>query len=237
MHTRKTKSLLGRKIRGHFAAGLLVLIPVALTVYVVWQLFVGIDGLLNEPVTTFIFRSLGISPKFRSIPGLGLLALMLLIILVGFIARNYFGRKIINISEMLLGRIPVVRHIYTTFQQISEAFLVDRSEVFKKAALFEYPRKGIYSIGFITQDTRGVVQTKLKNDVYSIFLPTTPNPTSGFLLFVPKRDVTILEISVEEALKLVISGGAIVPAEFVKKYHTNDITPLPDVNVKNEEKV
>jgi uncharacterized membrane protein len=203
--------VLGKKLRGYFFAGLLVLIPLVLTLYIAWQLFIRIDGLLNEYVTKVIFRSLGIEQTFRSIPGLGLLALIVMIIAVGFVARNYFGRTLIRWSELILSRIPVVRHIYTTFQQISQAFLADHSETFKQAVLFEYPRKGIYSVGFITQDTRGPLQERIGEDVFSIFLPTTPNPTSGFLLFVPKSDVVLLNITVEEALKLVISGGSIVP--------------------------
>ena len=211
MSDSKQKSTLGKKLRGYFIAGLLVIIPLVLTIYVCWQLFVAIDGLLNEYVTIAIFRALGLEPTYRPIPGLGLLALFFLILLVGFLARNYFGNKLISWGEQILGRIPVVRHIYSTFQQISQAFLAEKSEVFKTAVLFEYPRQGIYSIGFVTQDTKGLIQENLKPDVVSVFLPTTPNPTSGFLLFVPKSDVILLNISVEEALKLIISGGAIVP--------------------------
>ena len=204
---------ISKKIRQYFLAGLLVLTPLVLTIYVVWQLFFWIDGLLNEYVTRAIFRGLKIPPPFDQIPGLGLLALLSLILFVGFVARNYFGRQLINIGEQILQKIPVVKQIYNAFQQISQAFLSDKSEVFKKAALFEYPRRGIYCIGFITQDTKGTIQETIgkKDDVYSIFLPTTPNPTSGFLLFLPKKDVKVLNITVEEALKLVISGGAIVP--------------------------
>ncbi|MBD3386479.1 DUF502 domain-containing protein [candidate division KSB1 bacterium] len=202
---------IGKRIRGYFFAGLLVLIPLVLTVYVVWQLFINLDGLLNQYVSRGIYRAIGIQSQDHYIPGLGLLAMIILIFVVGFVARNYFGRKLLFLSDLLLSRIPVVRHIYGTFQQISQAFLSDHSEVFKQAVLFEYPRKGIYSIGFMTQDTKGVVQESLDQDMVSIFLPTTPNPTSGYLLFVPKKDIQLLNISVEEALKLVISGGAIVP--------------------------
>ncbi len=201
----------GKKLRAYFVAGLLTLIPVALTVYVVWQLFIGLDSLLNKPVSRLVERLPGLEGQVTTLPGLGLLALILLILLVGFVARNVIGRRLIQVGDWIVGRIPVVRHIYTTFQQISHAFLADQSEVFKQAALIEYPRKGIYSIGFITQDTKGTVQDNLPKDVVSIFLPTTPNPTSGYLLFVPKEEVIMLPVTVEEALKLVISGGAIVP--------------------------
>ncbi|MBN1541367.1 DUF502 domain-containing protein [candidate division KSB1 bacterium] len=205
------KNRLGKRLRGYFVAGLLVVIPLALTAYVVWQLFVILDGLLSELVSQAIYRGLGVEPSGHSIPGIGLLALLLTIVLIGMVARNFIGNKAIRLGGMLLNRIPVIRHIYGTFQQISQAFLSDHSEVFKRAALIEYPRKGIYSIGFITQDTKGVVQQKVDKDLVSVFLPTTPNPTSGYLLFVPKAEVILLNITVEEALKLVISGGAIVP--------------------------
>lgn len=211
MDGNKNNPSFGKKLRGYFAAGLLVLIPLVLTVYIVWQLFVGIDGLLNEYVTMAIIKALHIDTTHRNIPGLGLLALVILIVIVGFIARNYFGKKFISLGDSVVNRIPAVRQIYSTIQQISQAFLADKSDVFKKTALFQYPRKGIYSIGFITQDTKGWVQDSISEDTFSIFLPTTPNPTSGFLLFVPKKDVTILDIPVEEALKLIISGGTIIP--------------------------
>lgn len=201
------------RLRGYFFAGLLVLVPIALTVYIFWQLFIGVDGLLRQYVSHLLFKALGIEVTDYSIPGLGILSIVMLIILAGVIARNYFGNKILGLGNQMLARIPIINRIYITFQQISQAFFSERSEVFKTAALIEYPRKGIYSIGFITQDTRGTVQNRLDEDVVSIFLPTTPNPTSGFLLFVPKTDIMELNISVEEALKLVISGGSIVPEE------------------------
>ena len=205
--------MLGRRLRGYFVAGLLVLIPLSLTIYVVYQLFGFIDGILNKSISQAFYAALGIDGRPPYIPGLGFLTLLVLIFFSGILARNFIGKRLIFWSENILGRIPVIRHIYGTFQQISQAFLADQSQVFKRAALIEYPKKDIYSIGFITQDTRGPVQDCLDKDVVSVFLPTTPNPTSGYLLFVPKADVTLLDITVEEALKLVISGGSIVPAK------------------------
>ncbi|MBD3374987.1 DUF502 domain-containing protein [candidate division KSB1 bacterium] len=230
----KQRISLGRRFRIYFFAGLLVIIPLALTVYVVWNLFIAVDGLLATPVSQAIYRALDIVPKYRTIPGLGFIALILVILTVGFIARNYVGKKLLGFGDAVLGRIPVVRHIYTTFQQISQAFLADHSETFKRAVLIEYPRKGIYSIGFVTQDTRGIVQSKLPDDVVSIFLPTTPNPTSGFLLFVPKKDIVLLNITVEEALKLVISGGAIVPSVVEKQELINGFGIAEDENFFQE---
>ena len=219
MTAQEIKVSLGRRIRNYFVAGLLAISPIALTIYIVWHLFIAIDGLLKDYVSLAIFRGFHIEAHYRTIPGLGILALLLVIFLVGFLTRNFLGRKVIVLSERLMSRIPVVRPIYSTLNQISHAFLSDKSEMFKRAALIEYPRKGIYSIGFITQDTKGVVQDSLPVDTVSVFLPTTPNPTSGFLLFVPKKNVRLLDISVEEALKLVISGGAIIPGKIQYNLH------------------
>ena len=211
------KKQLLKGIRSYIVAGLLFVVPLVVSVYVVIRMFFWLDGLLNRQVSYLIYHFLDGDASANPIPGIGLLALILVLFTAGFFVRNYIGRRIVKLSEFVLGRIPIVGHIYGTLQQIGHAFLSDRSETFKKAVLFEYPRIGSYSIGFITQDTRGVVQSTLssheKEDCYSIFVPTTPNPTSGFLLFVPKKDVFELDLSIEEALKLVISGGSIVPVE------------------------
>lgn len=208
------KTRLVKGIRGYLAAGLLFLVPLVLTVYVVVNLFLWLDGILNRQVSYLIYEFLGQASTARPIPGVGLLALLLILLFTGIAVRNILGRQLVRLSDLILSRIPLVRHIYVTLQQIGQAFLSEKSETFKRAVLFEYPRVGIYSIGFITQDTKGLIQRRLsennKEDCYSIFLPTTPNPTSGYLLFVPKADVIELNISVEEALKLVISGGSIV---------------------------
>lgn len=214
------KTRLVKSVRGYLAAGLLFLVPVVLTIYVVIRLFLWLDGILNEQVSLLIYRFLETEPASTPIPGVGLLALFLIILFTGMAVRNFLGRQFVKLSDVILSRIPLVKHIYSTLQQIGHAFLSDKSETFKRAVLFEYPRPGIYSIAFITQDTRGLIQRRLfdknKEDCYSVFLPTTPNPTSGFLLFVPKTDVIELNISVEEALKLIISGGSIVLEEDVE---------------------
>ncbi|MFQ5708395.1 MAG: DUF502 domain-containing protein [bacterium] len=201
----------GKKIRAYFFTGLLVLVPLVLTGYIIWNLFLAIDGILREFVYSFIFENFKISFFERPIPGLGFITLILIIVLTGILARNYFGRKIVNLGDKFVQRIPLINRVYNAIKQISFAFFSEKREVFKKAILFEYPRKGIYSIGFYTQDTRGPVQEALKEDVVSVFLPTTPNPTSGFLLFVPKADIIDLDLRIEDALKLVISAGAVVP--------------------------
>lgn len=198
-----------KKLKSYFLTGLLVLTPLVLTVFIIWKLFFAIDGLLQGFISNQIIARLGFQFGDHPITGLGFISIILLILLTGFFARNYVGRKILSISDNLVSKIPIINRIYIALQQISQAFLSEKSEVFEKAVLIEYPRKGIYCIGFFTQDTKGEVQDRLNKDVVSVFIPTTPNPTSGFLLFVPKKDAEPLNMSVEEAMKLVISGGAI----------------------------
>lgn len=197
---------LAKRLRNYFATGMLVLVPIALTVFIIIRLFQWIDGILRD--TVFL---LGLNIGDKPIPGVGFVALILLIIVVGLIARNYIGKQIIALGDKIVTRIPIINRIYITIQQISQAFLGEHREVFKKAVIFEYPRLGVYSIGFFTQDTKGLVQDNISEDVVSIIVLTVPNPTSGFLVFVPKDQVVELDMPVEEALKLVISGGSIVP--------------------------
>ncbi|MFQ5601770.1 MAG: DUF502 domain-containing protein [bacterium] len=210
------KGGIGRKFRAYFFTGLLVLVPVVLTGYIIWNLFLAIDGILRGFSYNFIVEKLerfGMEFGDKQIPGIGFITLILIILLTGIIARNYLGRKVVNFGDKIVESIPLINRVYGAIKQISHAFFSTQREVFKKPILFEYPRKGIYSIGFYTQDTRGTVQDAIDVDVVSIFLPTTPNPTSGFLLFVQKSEIIELDLTIEEALKLVISGGAIVPIE------------------------
>lgn len=207
-----------KKFKTYFLTGLLALTPIVLTVFIIWKLFFAIDGLLQGFISKHILSRIGFPVTEQPLTGLGFLSIVLLILLTGFFAKNYLGKKVLALSESIVRKIPIINRIYLAIQQISQAFLSEKSEVFKKAVMIEYPRKGIYSIGFFTQDTRGEVQERLEKDVVSIFIPTTPNPTSGYLLFVPKEDTISLDMSVEDALKLVISGGAIVPPTRAEEY-------------------
>jgi len=197
------------KLRAIFITGILVLAPITLTGYILVFLFRFFDGLMQNSVMRFLYKLVGLPSDTGSIPGAGILAVLALVIITGVIARNYFGKKLIGLGDYLLTHIPLANRIYIAIRQISEAIFTEKRELFKKAVLVEYPRKGIYSIGFFTQDTRGPIQEALDHDVISVFLPTTPNPTSGYLLFIPKEDVFDLDMSVEDALKLVISAGSI----------------------------
>ena len=199
-----------RRLRTYFFTGILVTTPIVLTIYIFWKLFKGLDSILIDVINNLIVP-FGLKPYHGHIPGLGIIVMVIIIILAGALARNYVGNKLFRLGDWLVTRIPLISKIYIAIRQLFEAIFSEKREVFKQAVLFEYPRKGIYSIGFITQDTRGEIQERLTEDVYSVFLPTTPNPTSGYLLFVPKKDVVVLDMPIEEALKLIISGGAIVP--------------------------
>jgi uncharacterized membrane protein len=203
-----------RWIKKTLLAGLLVLAPISLTLYILYHLFRLLDGILANTVVTLLRDWIGLEKPSAPVPGLGILAILALLILTGILTRNFLVRKFIAVGDTIVARIPLINRIYIAIREISEAFLSEKREVFKKAVLIEYPRRGIFSIAFYTQDTTGPVQNTLKEDVVSVFLPTTPNPTSGYLLFVPKKSVTDLDMSVEDALKLVISGGSIHLKEF-----------------------
>lgn len=196
-----------KELRKIFFAGLLVLTPLVVTVYVFYQLFVKIDGLLGGK----LWELTG-----RRIPGMGFVAVILLILFAGVFARNFIGKKLIEMSEAIMTRIPLINRIYSAVQQLSQAFFSGKRAVFQRAVLIEFPKKGSFCIGFQTSETKGEIQRQTKKEVLSIFLPTSPNPTSGYLLFVPKEKVFSLRMSVEEALKLVISGGAVLPQDRVQ---------------------
>lgn len=200
-----------KRLRTHFLTGLVVLTPIVVTAYVFWQLFFKIDGLLSGLLTEWGFFDL----IGRRIPGIGFVTLVLLVIFTGMLTRNFVGKKLIEFGDRIMTRIPFFNRIYTAVQQISQAFLTKKGSVFRRAVLVEYPRKGVYAIGFLTSESRGEVQERTDTEMANVFLPTTPNPTSGFLLLVPKNEITPLDMSIEEALKLVISGGTVVPEKAI----------------------
>ncbi len=196
-----------KELRNIFFTGLLVLMPIVVTAYVFYQLFVKIDGLLGGKLVELT--------GYR-IPGMGVVAVLILILLAGVIARNYIGKKLIQLGEAIVTRIPLINRIYSAVQQLSQAFFSGKRAVFQKAVLIEFPRKGSYAIGFQTSETRGEIQRQTRKELLSIFLPTSPNPTSGYLLFVPKDKVYPLLMTIEDAVKLVISGGSVLPQDRVE---------------------
>ncbi|HPF78413.1 MAG TPA: DUF502 domain-containing protein, partial [Alphaproteobacteria bacterium] len=147
------------------------------------------------------------------VPGLGLIIAVVFFIVVGWFARNFLGRLLVRISEYIVERLPVISTIYGAIKQIFETVMASQSDAFKEVVMFEYPRKGMWVMGFVTGSTKGEVQSLTDTEVVNVFLPTTPNPTSGFLLFVPKKDLTYMNMTVEEGIKMIVSGGIITPAE------------------------
>ncbi|QFT32050.1 DUF502 domain-containing protein [Roseibium porphyridii] len=198
------------RLRNYFLTGLVITGPIGITLWLTWTFIKWVDGWV-KPFVPRIYNPETYLPF--PVPGFGLIVAIFVLTIVGFLAANFLGRSLISVGESLLGRMPLVRNIYSGLKQIFETVLDERGNSFTKAALIEYPRKGLWAIAFISTETKGEVERRLKGkaDTMSVFLPTTPNPTSGFLLFVPKEDIVELSMSVEEAAKLVISAGLVSP--------------------------
>ena len=195
------------RIRGWFFTGLLVTAPVLLTVYITWAAIKLIDSQVSKLLPGFETSILG------SVPGVGLITGAVLITFIGAIAAGFLGRYIIRLGEGLLNRMPVVRSIYGATKQILETVISTQSDAFREVVLVEYPRKELWVIGFVTGNTKGEVANRIPETMVNVFVPTTPNPTSGFLLFCPRQDVIFLKMTVEEAVKLVVSGGIVTPPD------------------------
>jgi uncharacterized membrane protein len=198
-----------QRLRRDFLTGLVIVLPVFLTIYLVWWVIGFIDGLV-VPMVPSAYRPENIFGT--NVFGVGLIIFLVFTTLVGALTKGLFGRQLIHFGERIVDRMPVVRSIYNGLKQIVETVLSQTSTSFKQACLVEYPRRGIWCIAFISTDARGELPVKSgEPELVSVFLPTTPNPTSGFLLFVPRRDLVVLDMTVEEAAKLVISAGLVAP--------------------------
>ncbi len=208
-HPPASMGLLAR-MRAYFFAGILVTAPISITLYLAWLLVNFVDNRVT-PLIPVKYNPETYLPF--ALPGLGLVVLFLALTLIGALTAGFLGRFFIRLSERMLGRMPVVRSVYNAVKQILETVLAQQSNAFREAVLVEYPRRGIWAIAFITGNTEGEVQNLTEEETINIFLPTTPNPTSGFLLFVPKADIIHLDMSVEEAIKMVISGGIVTPPD------------------------
>lgn len=188
-------------LRRYILTGLAVLAPTLVTSWVLYKFFVLVDGLLGKYITLF----------GRPIPGLGFITVLSITILVGAFARNIFGRTILGFWEAILIRIPFINKVYMTVKQIGESVFAETSSMFKRAVLVQWPRKGMYAVAFVTHTPGGELQEKVGCPVVTVFLPTTPNPTSGFFIVVPEKDVVDLSMSVEDAIKLIMSSGLVGP--------------------------
>ena len=198
------------RLRAYLLAGIVVTTPLAITLWLTWNFIHWVDVQIT-PLIPVAYNP-GTYLPF-SVPGLGLLIMLVFLTLVGFVAANFFGRSLIHLGERLVGRMPVIRSIYGAAKQIIETVLRNSSNSFRQVVLMEYPRQGVWSIAFLTGEASGELQRRLGEDWITVYMPTTPNPTSGFLLMVRRADVIALDMSVEEAIKLIISTGVIVPLD------------------------
>ncbi|SPF81262.1 DUF502 domain-containing protein [Pseudoprimorskyibacter insulae] len=203
------------RFRSSFLTGIVVIAPVGMTIWLIWTLMGWVDGFVLPLVPDRFNPEEYIGINLR---GVGVIIFLLFTIFVGWVAKGLIGRSMIRFAESLVERMPVVRSIYSGVKQIAETVFAQSERSFEKACLIEYPRKGIWAIGFVSTVAKGEVRDRAQTsgELMSIFVPTTPNPTSGFLLYFPKEDVIELEMTVEDAAKLVISAGLVYPNDKVE---------------------
>lgn len=200
--------------RSNFLTGLIIIAPIGITIWLLWSLAGWIDSWVLPLIPNaynpalLIRQYTGLEVDIR---GIGVVTFLLFTVIIGWIGKGLVGRSLISWGESLVLSIPVIRSLYSGLKQIAETILQQGQQNFDKACLIEYPRKGIWAIAFISTSGKGEVQAKTADDVVAVFMPTTPNPTSGFLLFVPRKDVQVLDMPVEDAAKLIISAGLVYP--------------------------
>ncbi len=199
------------RLRNYFLTGLIIAAPLFITIFITWNFIQWIDGLVQPllPPVTRPDSYIGFV-----VPGFGLIAAIAIITLIGFLTASLIGRRLVHFGESILDRMPLVRNLYRGLKQIFETVLSDRAKAFQKVALVEYPRRGLWSIAFVASVSRGEINHHLSDDedeAIGVFMPTTPNPTSGYLIYVKRSDLIILDMSVEDAAKLVISAGLVAP--------------------------
>ncbi len=205
------------RLRRYFLAGIVVTAPISLTIYLTYIFLTFIDSKVVLLLPEDWYEALYGKTTF---PGIGLIIAISTFIIIGWFATNFMGRLVIRISEYIVDRMPVIRTLYSAIKQIFETIMASQSSAFREVVMLEYPRKGVWSIGFVTGITQGEVQDLTKEETVNVFVPTTPNPTSGYLLFVPKKELKYLSMSVEEGVKLVVSAGIITP-----KPHIDTVFP------------
>lgn len=211
------------RLRGYLLAGILVTAPITITIYLTYLFLSFIDSKVVHLLPSEWYNALYAD---TTIPGLGLVIVITVFIAIGWFATNFMGRLFLRLSEYIVDKMPVVRTLYNAIKQIFETIMASQSNAFREVVMLEYPRRGVWSIGFVTGTTEGEVQEHTAQETVNVFVPTTPNPTSGYLLFVPKAELKYLNMSVEEGVKLVVSAGIITPLE-----NKNN----KDANTKDEE--
>ncbi len=194
------------QLRSYFFTGVLVAAPVVITLWIVLSLVNLFDSLITPLIPNKFNPNLYLPYE---IPGIGLIVLILLLIIIGFFTANFLGRWVVRRTEIILQNIPLIKIFYKTIKQILETVLKNNSTAFRKVVMVEYPRKGVWVIGFTTGSVGGIIQKKLRSKHINVFIPTTPNPTSGFLLLIPENQLKYLDIKVDDAIKTVVSAGIV----------------------------
>lgn len=210
------------RVRNNFLTGLIICAPIAITIWLTWTFIHWADSWVKPYIPA---RYNPESYLKFAVPGFGLLIAVVFITIIGFLGKNLIGRSIVNFGESILRRTPMVRTVHSSIKQIFETVLQERSTTFKKVGLIQYPSPGLWSLVFIAGDARGEIASRFNRmgqEMVTVFLPPTPVPTAGFLLFVPKTDVIVLDMSAENGAKLLISGGLITPDYVEKKTPVND---------------
>jgi len=199
---------LGSRLRAYLLTGILVTAPISITIYIAWALIAAVDDAVTRLLPT-AYNPGTYLPLW--VPGIGVLLVALVLILIGWFAAGYVGRLFVRLGEAALARVPVVRSLYSATKQILETVFANQSQAFREVALLEYPRRGVWTLGFVTGTPPAEVTARTGEDLVVVFVPTAPNPTGGFVLFVPRADLQILAMSVEEGIKMVVSGGLVTP--------------------------
>ena len=211
------------RLRSNFLAGLVIILPIGLTLWLMWTVVGWIDSWVwpfvpdsyqPEALVNRYLRPEGADWINVNVRGIGVVIFLLFTVIVGWVGKGLMGRSMLRFGEGLVERMPVVRSIYNGVKQIAETVFSQRDTSFDKACLIEYPRRDAWAIAFVSTSAKGEVKAKLSKDgedIVTVFLPTTPNPTSGFLLFIPRHDIKELDMTVEDAAKLVISAGLVYP--------------------------
>ena len=205
--TVKPPSLIAR-LRTYLFAGIVVTAPVSITFFIVWQILEFLDTTAGRLIPAR-YDPANYLPF--GVPGIGIIVMLVILTFIGWFAAGFVGRSLMRMGERVLDAMPVVRSIYSALKQIFETVLAESSRSFREVVMIEWPRRGVWVIGFVTGPTKGEIGSRFDGEFVNVFVPTTPNPTSGFLVFVPARDIMRLDMAVEDGVKLVISGGIVAP--------------------------
>ena len=199
MEKKSIKKSIFAKLRNNFIAGIVVLIPIGITLYLT-LFFIRISGnIIPKEINPNNYLPF-------NIPGVEIFVALIFITLIGWISLSFLGKKFFELFNNILKKIPILRTIYSAIGQMTESFTKSENKQ-KSVVLLEYPRKGVWAVGFATKENEGIIKDKINQDLINVFVPTTPNPTSGFLLMVPKKDLIFLEVSFEQASKFIVSAG------------------------------